>query len=252
VEANRDRPFFLYLPHSMPHIPLYVPEDVYDPDPLHAYICVIEHIDAECGRLFDRIEALGLAGSTYIAFTSDNGPWLRFKHHGGSADPLRDGKGTTFEGGQRVPFVIRGPGIPPGSVSDELVSSLDLLPTVATLAGCPLKPAKKIDGLDVSAVMKGGGPSPRREFLHYTSQGQIEGLRQDDWKLLVKRPRKKRADTSATKAQPEILLFNLADDVGERHNLADRHPERVRALRARMEELDAEITANARPIFGAR
>ncbi len=88
----------------MPHIPLYVPDDVHDPNPANAYTCVIEHIDAEVGRLADTVRDLGLAEKTYIIYTSDNGPWLQFKNHGGSAHPLRDGKATTFEGGQRVPY----------------------------------------------------------------------------------------------------------------------------------------------------
>jgi arylsulfatase A len=118
VKANKEKPFFLYLPHSMPHIPLYVPDDVYDPDPQNAYTCVIEHIDAEVGRLMDTVRELGIDRNTYVIFTTDNGPWLSFKNHGGSALPLRDGKGTTFEGGQRVPCIMWGPGrIPAGTVA---------------------------------------------------------------------------------------------------------------------------------------
>ena len=114
IEANKDQPFFLYLPHSMPHIPLYVPADVQDPDPKNAYTNTIEHIDAEVGRLMDKIRDLGLSDKTYVIYTTDNGPWLSFQHHGGSADPLRDGKGTTFEGGQRVPCIMWGPGADSG------------------------------------------------------------------------------------------------------------------------------------------
>ena len=90
----------------MPHIPLYVPDEIRDPDPQNAYINTIEHIDSEVGRLLDTLDKLNLSSKTYVIYTTDNGPWLSFKHHGGSAGPLRDGKGTTFEGGQRVPCVI--------------------------------------------------------------------------------------------------------------------------------------------------
>ena len=139
IEKHRDQPFFLYLPRSMPHIPLYVPDDVRDPDPKRAYINTIEHIDTETGRVFDKIRELGLSEKTYVIYTTDNGPWLSFKHHGGSAGPLRGGKGTTFEGGQRVPFIISRPGtIPAGTVCDELAASIDLLPTFAALTGTPL------------------------------------------------------------------------------------------------------------------
>ncbi|MFT5498991.1 MAG: arylsulfatase A, partial [Kiritimatiellia bacterium] len=150
ISTHKSEPFFVYLPHSMPHIPLYVPDDVRDPDPKHAYINTIEHIDAEVGRLLTHLDKLKLTENTYVIYTTDNGPWLQFKHHGGSAGPLREGKGTTFEGGQRVPYLIRGPGIPAGTVCNELTGTIDVLPTIAALTGTPLPTGKAIDGLDVS------------------------------------------------------------------------------------------------------
>ena len=249
VKAHRDKPFFIYLPHTMPHIPLYVPDDVRDPNPKNAYINTIEHIDAEVGRLLDVLDELKLTDNTYVIYTTDNGPWLSFKHHGGSAGPLRDGKGTTFEGGQRVPCLIRGPGIPAGTVCDELTGTLDVLPTIAAIIGQPLPKGKKIDGMDVSGLWMGTTErSPRTEFVHYTSQGKLEGIRLGNWKLLVKKPRARRNRKQSPAAQkpPLILLFDLGKDIGEQHNLAKEYPEIVNRLSARMEELDAEITANAR------
>ena len=117
ITTNRERPFFLYLPHSMPHVPLFVPEDVYDPDPQNAYTCTIQHLDAEIGRLMKTVRELGLSDHTYVLFTTDNGPWLQFKNHAGSADPLREGKGTTFEGGQRVPCIVWAPARVPAGIS---------------------------------------------------------------------------------------------------------------------------------------
>ena len=111
LSKNKDNPFFVYVPHSMPHIPLYVPDEIRDPDPLNAYTCVIEHIDSEVGRIIKTIKDLKLDKNTIVIYTTDNGPWLPFKHHGGSAGPLREGKGTTFEGGQRVPCVMWGPSL---------------------------------------------------------------------------------------------------------------------------------------------
>ena len=248
INANKEKPFFVYLPHSMPHIPLYVPEDVRDPDPKKAYINTIEHIDSEVGRLLKALDDLKLADKTYVIYTTDNGPWLPFRHHGGSAGPLRDGKGTTFEGGQRVPFVIRGPSIPVGTVCNELTSTIDILPTIAALIGTIL-PKIKIDGLDVSGIWKGTvNQSPRNEFLYYTSRGAIEGIRSQNWKLLVKKPRaRRRGNASQSDGQPaQVLLFDLAADVGEQNNLAQTKPEIVKNLRARMEIIDAEITKNAR------
>lgn len=248
IRENRDAPFFVYLPHSMPHIPLYVPDDVYDPDPQNAYTNVIEHMDAEVGRIMETLRELRLEENTIVIYTSDNGPWLSFKNHGGSAGPLREGKGTTFEGGQRVPCVMWAPGlIPAGTECDELMSTLDLLPTFAALINTELPGKNKIDGLDASGLVLGTGSTPRDEFVYYTSRGQLEGLRQGKWKLLVKRPHQRPDQPAPTNPKPpEILLFDLLADVGEANNLADAHPEVVTKLEARMIELDAEITANAR------
>jgi arylsulfatase A len=252
VKANREHPFFIYLPYSMPHIPLYVPDDVRDPDPKHAYINTIEHLDTEIGRLLSTLDETGLTPNTFVIFTTDNGPWLIFKHHGGSAGPLRDGKGTTFEGGQRVPCLIRGPRVPAGTVCHELTSTLDVLPTLAAILKAPLPTTKKIDGLDVSGLWLGTtGKSPREEFVYYTSQGALEGIRQGNWKLLVKKPQApgKGKKKAAPATEPETLLFDLATDLGEQTNLATHHPENVNRLRSRMEELDAEVTQNARALW---
>ncbi len=250
IKAHKDEPFFVYLPHSMPHIPLYVPEDAYDPDPQNAYTCVIEHIDDEVGRVIKTIRELQLSEKTYVIYTSDNGPWLQFKNHGGSAGPLREGKGTTFEGGQRVPCVMWGPGrIPSGTTCDELVGTIDMLPTIAAITGSPLPADRKIDGMDVSGLIHGtADKSPREEFVHYTSQGRLEGIRQGDWKLLVKHPRKQRRQQrpNAQPSSPEILLFDLKSDLGEQQNLAEQRPELVKKLTARMTEIDAEIEKNSR------
>ncbi|MBA62996.1 MAG: arylsulfatase [Planctomycetaceae bacterium] len=248
VTAHQDHPFFVYLPHSMPHIPLYVPDDVRDPNPLNAYTNTIEHIDAEVGRLLNTLDALNLTDNTYVIYTTDNGPWLQFKHHGGSAGPLRDGKGTTFEGGQRVPCLIRGPGVPKGTVCDQLTGTIDILPTIASITGSKLPRKTKIDGLDISGLLTGKtDSSPRTEFMHYTSRGDLEGIRQANWKLLVKKPRQTRNNNQTNQAQqPQIMLFNLDIDLGETNNLASANPEIVERLTARMTELDAEITKNAR------
>ncbi|MGJ8695768.1 MAG: sulfatase family protein [Verrucomicrobiaceae bacterium] len=245
IKANKDRPFFLYLPHSMPHIPLYVPDEVRDADPKRAYINVIEHIDAEVGRIADLLRELNLAEDTYLIYTSDNGPWLQFKHHGGSAGPLREGKGTTFEGGQRVPCVVWGPGrVPAGTSCDALCGTIDLLPTIAAITGENLPEGRKIDGVDISGLLHGEEDSPRNEYLYYTSQGAIQGIRQGDYKLLAKNPVKRK---NGPKGGGQVMLFNLKNDVGEKDNLAGEKADLVAALTKRMEELDGEVTLNARP-----
>jgi arylsulfatase A-like enzyme len=244
IKANKDKPFFLYLPHSMPHIPLYVPDEIRDPNPLNAYTNVIEHIDAEVGRIADLLRELKLDQNTYLIFTTDNGPWLQFKHHGGSAGPLREGKGTTFEGGQRVPCVMWAPGrIPADTTCDQLCGTIDLLPTIAALTKTPLPKDKKIDGLDISDLLAGGNKSPRNEFIYYTSRGDLEGLRQGKYKLLIKKNRRQK-NQPADRAN--IMLFDLEADLGEKNNLTEEHPEIVAKLGIRMQELDAEITKNQR------
>ncbi len=245
VTRHREQPFFVYLPHSMPHIPLYVPDDVRDPDPLNAYTNTIEHIDSEVGRLLDTLDELQLADRTYVIYATDNGPWLPFRHHGGSAGPLRDGKGTTFEGGQRVPCLVRGPGVPANTVCDQLTGTIDLLPTIAAITGSTLPEQKRIDGVDISGLWTGSiTKSPRDEFIYYTAQGELEGLRQGDWKLLVRKQGQQKKKQQPQ--PPQKFLFDLAADLGEQQNLASEHADVVAALEARMLELDEEITANAR------
>ena len=244
TNAKADKPFFVYLPHSMPHIPLYVPEDVRDANPLNAYTNVIEHIDSEVGRIAKLLRELKLSENTYLIFTTDNGPWLPFKHHGGSAGPLRDGKGSTFEGGQRVPCVMWAPGrIPAGTTCNQLCGTIDLLPTIANLTKTPLPSDKKIDGLDISKLLTTNDKTPRNEFVYYTSRGDIQGLRQGKHKLLVKGPRNKKR---SPKAKAEVMLFDLEADLGEKNNLAESKPEVVAKLKARMLELDAQIAKEAR------
>ena len=246
IQANKDNPFFLYLPHTMPHIPLYVPDDVFDADPQNAYTCVIEHIDAEVGRLVQTVRELSLEKKTYIIYTTDNGPWLSFKNHGGSADPLRSGKGTTFEGGQRVPCVMWAPGrIPAGTTTNAFASTLDLLPTIAAIVGNPLPNDRKIDGLDIRSTLT-SDETPRNELVYYSARGELEGLRQDNWKYLSVQPRKRKNKEGEESPKPKNYLFNLSTDIGEKDNLFDSRPQIVEKLKNRMEELDAEIAKNQR------
>lgn len=238
ITTNQDKPFFLYLPHSMPHVPLFVPDDVYDPDPKNAYKTVIEHIDAEVGRVVDTVRSLGLSENTYILFTSDNGPWLdkRVGHHGGSAGPLNGGKGWFLEGGIRVPCVMWAPGrIPADTTSDEMASTIDLFPTFASLAQIQAQTRGPIDGLDISAVMHGDAPSPRTELLYYSSQTCF-GMRKGDWKILGRN------------LDQNSALYDLSKDLGERQNLARVNPEKLADLKARAKDLDAQITKEVRTL----
>ena len=243
-ESNKaKKPFFLYLPHSMPHIPLYVPEGVQDPNPKNAYRNVIEHIDEQVGRIFSELQNSGLQNNTLVVFTSDNGPWLRFKHHGGSAYPLRDGKTTNFEGGQRVPCLMWAPSmIPPNTTCNELISTLDLLPSLATLTNTALPTKHSCDGFDNSSIILGGHGSHRSHFLYYTTEGKLAGIRSGEWKLL-------RSQTKNQK-KPELLLFDLSKDISEKLNLASQKPDKVASLKKMMTKLDDEISQNQRKPWG--
>jgi|GEM_PF-92189 len=237
IKSNKSKPFFIYLPHSMPHVPVYVPDEFYDPDPKLAYIRTMEHIDAEVGRVLDTLRETGLDQHTVVVFTSDNGPAIGNLHHGGSTGGLRGGKTRTFEGGIRVPCVVWGPGrIPAGTSSDQLWSTIDILPTIAGLTKTSLPPKNKIDGLDASALLTDAdAKTPRRELLLFDGFGKIEGLRQDPWKLIVKKQ--------------QTMLFDLSKDVREQNNLAAEQPEKVKAMTARMNELGTELENNSRPAW---
>ena len=257
VEANKDQPFFLYLPHSMPHVPLFVPEDVYDPNPENAYTCTIEHIDAEVGRLMDSIRRLNLSENTLVIFTSDNGPWLPFNNHGGSALPLRNGKGTPFEGGQRVPCIAWWPNqIPANSESNEFLSTMDLLPTIADIIGKPLQGQTnqsdtKLDGFTATKTFTGNAKSPRQQFVYYTAKGRLTGIRKGNWKLLID-PLLRQESDRKPESQVKEMLFNLSEDLSESNNLAASHPDKVEELKRLMTKLDQEISTNSRPAWFAK
>ena len=244
ARKHQEKPFFIYLAHSMPHVPLYVPEDVYDPDPKNAYTNVIEHLDAETGRLLETLRDTGLDQNTYVIFTSDNGPWIWLAHHAGSAGPLRGLKGETWEGGMRVPCVMWAPGrIPAGTECDQLATTLDLLPTIASLTDSELPEGRKIDGVDISSLLAAPtAESPRKEFLYYHKKGHVEGIRQGEWKLL-------KPQIQLKKGEPLVevyKLFDLSKDIGEKNDINEEHPNLVKTLLQRMEEIDAEIEKNAR------
>lgn len=248
IKNNREKPFFIYLPHSMPHVPLYVPADVYDPDPKKAYINVIEHLDSETGRLLDALRETGLDKNTYVIFTSDNGPWTYLEHHAGSTGPLRGLKGESWEGGMRVPCVMWAPGrIPAGTECDQLVSTLDLLPTIAALTESKLPEHVKIDGIDFSGLLANPAQkTPREEFLYYHKKGFLEGIRQGNWKLLNRQKPRENGEPKIDPPQFEPHLYDLSKDIGETKSVAADHPDLVKALLERMKELDAEIEKNAR------
>lgn len=236
IRSNKDTPFFLYMPHTMVHVPLFVSDDRYEDDPQMAYKLAVEHIDWSVGELLKTLDELKLADNTIVVYSSDNGPWLSKKHHGGSALPLREGKATTYDGGMRVPGIIRWPGkVPSGVVCDEVVSTIDLLPTIAEITGAKL-PDHPIDGLSILATLKDPkAPSPHREagFFYY-HKNKVEAVRLGKWKMRT---------AKATE------LYDLDADVSESTNLADKYPEIVDRLKKLIATYDADLKANTRPLW---
>lgn len=241
IEENRERPFFLYLAHSFPHVPLYASERFAGSSAQGDYGDVIQEIDWSVGEMLNRLDVLGLEEETLVVFTSDNGPWLVFGNHAGSAGPLREGKGTTFEGGQRVPMIARWPSrIPAGAVATEMVTAMDLLPTIASLAGAELPTDRAIDGHDIGPILFGqaGAESPYEAFFYF-SGSELQAVRSGQWKLHVPhRYRSLQGGHAADDGVPGeygqgqigLALFNLERDIGETTNVADEQPEVVQRL----------------------
>jgi arylsulfatase A len=231
VRANRERPFFLYLAHSMPHMPLFRTPEFEGTSRRGRYGDVIEEIDAETGRLLDTLRELRLDRHTLVVFTSDNGPWAPYDEQGGSAGLLRGAKGGTFEGGMRVPAIFWWPGtIQPGVVMD-MGATLDLLPTVAALAGVPAPSDRVLDGHDLAPVLRGapGAAAGPRQTMYFYRGSRLYAVRHGAFKAhLVTRPE---YGGAAPVEHDPWLLYNLDEDPSEKYDVADRHPDVLAQLR---------------------
>jgi len=232
IKDHKERPFFLYLAHSMPHIPLFAGEEFVGTSQRGLYGDVIQEIDWSVGQVLQTLEELNLDQNTIVMFSSDNGPWLVFETHGGSAGPLRAGKGTTFEGGQRVPTIFWGPGnVVPGVVTD-MGSTLDIINTFAALAEVEMPTDRKMDGYDLSPVLKGEGQSPRKEFF-YWAFSELHAVRSGPWKLHVQQREPVHYGNIAPMDTPE--LYHLEADISERYDRARNEPDIVETLQAMMQ-----------------
>ena len=251
IREKKDGPFFLYLPHTMPHTPLHVSERFAGVSKAGLYGDVIECLDWSTGRILDTLKELGLDDNTLVVFTSDNGPWLFQKAHGGCAEPLRAGKGTTYEGGMRVPCVMRWPGkISAGAVCSELATTMDLLPALARLAGAEPPSDRIIDGKDIWPLMAGQteAKSPTKAFYYYFMDS-LQAVRSGQWKLMIERTRKlefpfRQALKHDVDRPDEVVpeaLYNLKTDVGEQHNVIEQYPEIAERLRGLMEQMRRDI-----------
>ncbi len=247
ITEHKEQPFFLYLPHNMPHTPLHVSQKFAGQSAGGLYGDVVECIDWSVGRVLDTVRDCGLEENTVILFTSDNGPWLIRGEDGGFATPLRAGKGTTYEGGMRVPCIMRWKGhIPAGSTCGELATTMDLLPTFVQLAGGAPPTDRIIDGKDLWSLMSGtpGAVSPHEAFYYYFGQ-ELHAVRSGPWKLRLEstlrdediyRPGLNRKDVKIPPA-----LYNLQNDVGEQKNVYDDHKEVVERLMVLVEKAREDL-----------
>ena len=225
IETNKDKPFFLYLAHSLPHIPLFVSDKFKGRSKAGVFTDVIEEIDWSVGQVIKTLKKNNLEKNTVVVFTSDNGPWLLFKTHGGTAGPLRSGKGTTFEGGQRVPTVFWGPGIVKPGVINEMGSTLDLLKTFASLSGAKAPSDRKMDSYDLSKVLSERAESPRKDFF-YWAFAELHGYRTEQYKIHVKqRENINYANPTIVLDNPE--LYDLRADISEKYDVAETFPNEV-------------------------
>jgi arylsulfatase A-like enzyme len=273
LERHRDQPFFLYVPHIMPHVPIFASEKFRGRSAGGLYGDVVEELDWSVGEIMATLRRLGLDDRTLVIFASDNGPWTSYGDHAGSAGPFREGKLTTFEGGHRTPFIARWPKrIPARRVSDELFTAMDLHATLATLIGATL-PAKDYDGRNLLPLLLGKPGAKGREEFWYYSTGELQAVRLGDWKLHVPHeylaldgpPGHGGKPANFGKIRPGVtgaitnsglsgiasrhgyrfekigqVLYNLRDDPGETRDVAAEHPDIV----ARLEKVVAAARAD--------
>ena len=250
IEENQGGPFFLYLPYAMPHVPLFVSNERWGKSLGGRYGDVIEELDWSVGQILDKLRELSIDRRTMVVYTSDNGPWLQYGIDAGSAGPFRLGKGTTWEGGMRVPGVFWMPGsIPAGRVTSAVAANMDLLPTFAGLAGSRLPDDRVLDGRDLWPLLSGASDeSPHEHFYFFAgtrpgAPARIEGIRKGRHKLRLRR---------AAGGELEALgLYDLLADAAERFDVRGRHPALVQELLDQARAFVAALDAERRPLGGA-
>jgi arylsulfatase A-like enzyme len=243
IRKNKDRPFFLYLAHTMPHVPLFVSKKFEGRSKLGLYGDVIVELDWSVGRILEALKDFGIDDRTLLVFTSDNGPALDQGEHGGHAGPLRDGKFSTWEGGMRVPCIMRWPGkIPAGLVCSEIATTMDFLPTLAKLAGAKAPADRIIDGEDIWPLMTDPKAQTPHEALFYYYRRRLEAVRSGKWKLILLHIKKEGAIPTP--------LYDLEEDIGEQHDVSDEHPAVVERLAALADTMRQDIGDTEKNVAG--
>lgn len=241
IQKNKSKPFFIYLAHPMAHVPLFVSDKFKGKSQQGLYGDVMMEIDWSVGQIMKTLQELNLEENTLVIFTSDNGPWINYGNHAGNTAGLREGKGTTFEGGQRVPCLMMWKGvISPGTVNNYLIAGMDILPTIAEIADIPL-PSKKIDGVSILPLLKGESvKSPRKSFYYYYRNNNLEAVQDGHWKLVFRHKGRtyegfepgKDGQPGGVNENSELAtgLYDLRRDPGERYNVMEYNPEIVKKL----------------------
>jgi arylsulfatase A-like enzyme len=240
IKNNKKNPFFLYLAHSMPHVPIGVSDKFKGKSEQGLFGDLMMEIDWSVGEILNTLTALKLDQNTLVIFTSDNGPWLNFGNHNGNTAGLREGKGTSWEGGTRVPCIMSWPGvIAPGTISNQLASTIDIFPTLASISGVEL-PVQKIDGINLLPQLQNDNRSTRDTLLYYYNKNDLQAVRLGQWKMFF--PHEYRsyegvmpgdngfAGPYAQGVLTEPVLYDLRRDPGERYNVISRYPEIVKQL----------------------
>ncbi len=258
INKNKDKPFFFYLAHSMVHVPLGVSDKFKGKSKQGLFGDVMMEIDWSVGQVLKALKDNGLEDNTLVIFTSDNGPWLNFGNHAGSTGGLREGKGTSWEGGQREPCIVKWPGVvPEGTICNKLSATLDILPTIAAITGTQL-PEHKIDGVNILSLFKGDvDANPRDHFYYYYRRNSLEGVRKDHWKLVL--PHSYRtyvghlpgndgfAGSTGTETTG-LALYDLRRDPGEHYDVKELYPDVVKDIMVLVEnareDLGDELTEN--------
>lgn len=239
INKNAKSPFFLYVPHSMPHVPIAASNKFKGKSNQGLYGDVIMELDWSLGQIIKALEENNILENTIIVFTSDNGPWLNFGNHAGNTAGLREGKGTIFEGGQRVPTVISWPRvIKKSTISNSLTASIDVFPTITEIVKGKL-PEHIIDGVSILDVLKGKKTTPRDHFFYYYKTNRLEAVRKDHWKLIL--PHESRSYENVmpgmdghggkySRISLDYSLYNLRRDPGERYNVLEKYPKIAQSL----------------------
>jgi len=259
IKRNSRRPFFLYFTHSMPHVPLGVSDKFKGLSDAGLYGDVIMELDWSVGQVMKTLDETGIEKNTLIIFTSDNGPWINYGNHGGSAGGLREAKNSVFEGGYRVPCIMVWPGmIKPGGVCNRICASIDILPTLAEITGTGL-PEKQIDGVSLLSLLQGNyDGKPRREYYFYIDRA-LNAVRYDNWKLVFPHVQSSNEGSIFGKdGWPGVYniihfpggLYDLNHDPGERYDLQDAYPGIVRMLEAKADSVRSKLGDSLADIAG--